>query len=628
MPIRAFLAGLTSSPRLEILSIIMLLAAAGADYLWHVPYVLPVAVVVGAIPTLYEGIVGAALRDRRITLDTFNSFAIIAALGTEETYSSAFIVLMLACAGILEWWTARRSNMAVATLLALQPHTAVRERDGVIEEVPTEKVHTDDILLVRNGSHVPVDAVVIGGDAMIDASSMTGESLPVRATVGDAVWGGTVAVAGQLRIRATAVGKDTTIARMAALIDQASANKARVVTIADRFAGFFLPFVLVLGGVAYAVTGDMQTTIALFLVSCADDIAVSIPLAMTAALGYAAHRGVVIKGGKWLDALSRVRCCVLDKTGTLTYGALAVHDTVIAPGTNPAAFWRAVAIAEKFSEHPVARALYDHAVTHGGHDAPDPAAFDAIKGSGVVVEDDGRRIAIGDADIVARYATDDAVGVAARLEERNRTAGGTTVAVIVDGVWQGFVTVTDTVRNDAASALTALRAAGVSRIVMFTGDQPVTAQAVGATLGVDDVRAQMTPEGKMTALADLTAHDMTMMVGDGVNDAPALARADVGVAMGVRGTSVAIETADVVILTDRMMALPEMIRLGRRTMSVVRWNIGIWVVTNMVGFVLVLTGVFGPVAAAAYNFATDFLPLANAARLFLRTKNDRMVAME
>lgn len=593
-------------------TLIALLSAAFAlDVIWRINLPLPFFALLAVLPTFWGAV--TALRARRMSIDTFNSIAVVVSFATHEYRSAGFIALMLASARLLDWHTAARTHHAMEELLKLKPAQAVRERDGSLEEIPVDRVQSGDVLIVKQGSRVPVDGIVVHGTSYVNESSVTGESALVTKIVGDAAISSTLVESGLLKIRATRVGNDSTIERMAALMKQAAANKSRSEKLADRFAGVFLPVVGLFGLLVYLFTRDLAMTAALFLVACADDMAVAIPLAMTASLGMAAKRGVIIKGGEWLDALGRLNLLILDKTGTLTFGSLAIKETRIAPGLDEQTFWKSLAIAEKYSEHPIGRAAYREAAKYSGP-IPDPDDVRVLKGSGIWTAYRQEEFAAGNEQMVK------ILGLS--LPDAARKSAGIGISeshffLFVNKTYAGTITVADIPRPEAAESIQRLRQIGIHRILMFTGDNQETAANVARTLGIAEFRAAMSPEMKLHELEALAARKETIgMVGDGINDAPALARADVGIAMGGGGTAVAAEAADVIILTDNLSRLPEMILLGRKTLSVVRGDMIIWFITNLLGFALVLTGIAGPALAAFYNFATDFVPILNSSRLF------------
>lgn len=571
-----------------------------------------VSVIVGSIVPLSGAL--DALHERKITIEAFNFFALLVSFILGEFTSAAFIVLMLAFASYLDWHTESRATDAVSELLKLKPSKAYRESSGQTEEIAAEEVRSGDILVVKNGERIPVDGVVIYGTAFINEASITGESKPSEKIIGDEVYSSTLSESGVIKIRATKVGTDSTIERMARLIEEAAKNKSKTERLADKFAGIFLPIVLLLGVVTYLVTRDMRMTAALFLIVCADDIAVSIPLAVTASLGRAAKRGVIIKGGEWLHALSRVNILAFDKTGTLTYGHFAISESEIAPEMDKDLFWKAVAVTEKFSEHPIGRAIFKEASVQS-KDVPDPLEVKVVSGAGISALFGKSEVVIGNEKILATKGITPPEELSARFDAKKSRGGVTVLYVYIDASFAGFLSVADTPRVEARESLEALQQKGV-RVIMLTGDNEEVARTVSTQLGIREYRAGMTPETKMKEVELLAKEGHLAMVGDGINDAPALTRADVGIAMGAGGTAVAVEAANVVILTDQLDRIPEMIALSKRTVSVINADMWIWGLTNILGITLVFFGLVGPALAAFYNFATDFLPLINSARLF------------
>lgn len=600
--------------------VIIVLVIAGALLTAFLPFlraVLMGVALVASLPTAWEG--GRALLKKTISIDTFNSFALAVSFGTGEVYSAAFIVLMLAIARLLDWYTQEGTRNATEELLKLKPLTAKLALDDSIRDIPVDDVRLGDILAVGEGAHIPVDGMVVFGEAFVNESAVSGESDLIKKILGDHVMAGTLNESGTLKIRAVHSAKDSTVERMVALMKEAVKNKSHSEKLADQFAKIFLPFVLVCGVAVYFFTHNISMVAALFLVACADDMAVAIPLAMTAAIGNAAKRGVIIKGGAWLDTIGKVSTFVIDKTGTLTYGNFAVSNVSLEEGVEVQHFWRNVAIAEKFSEHPVGRALMSAALTHV-KEMPDADEFNAYKGAGVRARWHGEDIAVGNEEIFKEIGLSLPPEANRRWQEERRARGGTTVAVLFNKKFVGWVSVEDVPRPEAKESIEALRHLGITNIVMFTGDDEATARRVAHAIGIQDVRASMKPADKLRALEELAKTGLVCMVGDGINDAPSLARADVGIAMGKGGTAVAVEAADIVVLTDNLSHIPEIVDLGRRTTKVIRGDMIIWLVSNIVGFALVLTGVAGPARAAFYNFFTDFFPLINSALLFRQRK--------
>ena len=583
---------------------------------WFFPAAKPllvVAIVLGALPTFLEAL--RNLYDFKITIDVFNMLAVVVAFAAVEVQSGAFIVLMLSFARLLDHHTKNETRNSIQKLLSLKPEVATIEKAGLTEQIPSSEVRVGDTVVVKNGERVPVDGVVVYGEALINQAAVTGESVPAKKGVGDEVLSLSLNESGALKIRALHVGTDSLVDRMVRLMREASENKSRSERIADSFARLFLPIVALIGLVTYLVTKNASMTAALFLVACADDMAVAIPLAMTAALGSAARRGVIIKGGEYLDVLSRVDTLIFDKTGTLTYGSLGVSSVVLQPSFDEISFWRIVGSLEKFSEHPIGRALVHEALKKIS-DIPDPESFEVLRGEGVRGVVGGQEVAFGTLNLAQKM---DAEIPPLFLSKSLKESLGTQSFLILNRKVVASVNFEDGDRPEARASIDAIRRLGVERIIMFTGDSEKVAMKVAARLGIDDVRSQMLPEEKLRALERLVKDGRVVaMVGDGINDAPALARAHVGIAMGNAGTAVAVEAADVVILHDDLSRISEMIVLSRKTMRVIRGDIAIWMVTNLVGFYFVFDSVFGPALAAFYNFATDFLPLVPSVTLFSR----------
>jgi Cd2+/Zn2+-exporting ATPase len=579
--------------------------------------ILLVIAFVGSLPTLLQAF--RDLRKLRITIDVFNAIAIVIAFAANEIRSAAFIVLMLTFARLLDWYTETRMHNAVEELLKLKPATALLVVGDEFKEVNTESVNVGDVILVKSGARVPVDGIVISGEASLNESSVTGESAFVPKKAGDDVLGLTLNESGAIKVRATRVGKDSTSERMAELIREATKRKSSPEKIADKFAKIFLPVVGIVGVLTYLVTHNIQMTAAIFLVACADDMAVAIPLAMTAAFGGAARRGIIVKGGTSLDTLSKIKTLIFDKTGTLTYGELRVMDVAIEPGVRAALFWESVASGEKFSEHPLGKAIFHEALVHT-KSALDPDDFKVHKGSGVWAKTRGNEVALGDESLFQELGIVLSAEVRRALTEKQTEDHATVILVYLNKKYAGSISVSDVPRREAKESIESLRALGIKKILMFTGDNQVVADRVAKELSIDEAHAAMLPEDKFSELEKLEREGLVGMVGDGVNDAPALSRADIAIAMGKGGAAVTVEAADIVILTDNLSKLPEAIVLARRTMSVIRIDMVIWFVTNLVGFALVFGGIAGPALAAFYNFATDFFPLLNSARLF-RTVN-------
>ncbi len=594
-------------PTRDYLLVVFLVLGFVVGYFFENDVLLYVVTVLAALPTLLAS--GYGLRKRKITIDVFNSFALIVAFIMTDARSAGFICLMLASARLLDYFTTNRTERSMRALLALKPTSAEVESDGVIKTIPAEQVKKGDIVVVSEGDRVPVDGVVIFGTTYVDESPLTGESVPVFKSVGEQILSGTIVTSGALKIRAVNVGDNSTVSQLLRLAEAAAANKSEPEKLADKFAGVFLPVVIIFGIVVFLVTKNLVMTASLFLVACADDMSVAVPLAVTAALGAAARRGVIVKGGERLAKIATSRVLILDKTGTLTFGNIAVNRVEIAAGVRDEDFFKTVGAAEKFSEHPDGRAVFRYAAKKI-QNIPDPESYETVIGAGVAAVVKKRKILVGTYEFLKSQGIKN-------LPKNDAANFG--VWVSFENEYTGRFGVSDLPRPEAGAALLRMKKLGFKKIVMFTGDREEVAASVARALGIDEYHSLMKPEDKVRELEKLLQAGLVIMVGDGINDAAALARADVGIAIG-SGTAAAAEAADAVILVDDLGRLPELVVLARRSINVIKADVTIWSISNLIGFVLVLTGAIGIIGAAFYNFATDFLPILNSARMFKARK--------
>jgi Cu2+-exporting ATPase len=509
---------------------------------------------------------------------------------------------MLATFVLLGHWFEMRArsgaNDAIRALLDLAPPKALVLRNGEPVEVPTADVAVGDLLLIRPGAKVAVDATVEEGESEVDESTVTGESLPVHKGPGDRLIGATINTNGTVRARATAVGSDTALAQIVALVREAQNSKAPGQRMADR-AAFWLVLVALLGGLLtfaiwYFVVGhDVQEAllfaITVVVITCPDALGLATPTAIMVGTGLGARRGILFKHAMSLEQSASLDTVVLDKTGTLTRGKPEVIAVATANGDGEDAMLRLVAAAERESEHPLAEAIV-RAADARGLPAARATAFEAIPGQGAVATVDGRRLAIGNARLLERERIE-LNGLGARADELAGD-GRTTVSVAIDGSAAAIIAIADAPRDTAADAVAALKALGV-RPVMLSGDSRATAERIAAELGIDEVIAEVLPADKAAKVAELQAQGRKVaMVGDGVNDAPALAQADVGIAIGA-GTDVAVETADVVLMRSDPLDVATAIEISRGTVRKMRQNLA-WAVGYNSLALPVAAGVFAP----------------------------------
>ena len=582
------------------------------------------AAVVAGTPIVRSAV--RALMARVIGIDLLVSVAAIGALFIGEYWESAAVTFLFAVGHALENATLTKTRSALAELVAVAPDVAVVMRDGEQHEVPAHQVRTGEIVLVKNGAKVPVDGTVVAGTGAVDEASITGESIPVEKSAGDRVFAGTVSNGGLLQVEATGVGADTTLARIIHRVEEAQDAKAKTQAFMDRFSAWYTPAIIVLAVVAGLISGNIELALTLLVIGCPGALVISIPVAIVAGIGRGAKDGILIKGGEYLETSARISAVALDKTGTLTEGRPHLTDVVVLDSAagefarEDVLGW--AARAEAGSEHPLARPIIEAAAAQGLAVTGLPEHTEPVAGKGIVAVLDGRRVAVGNSALIAAEGVGDHEGAAAAAEVADRLAaqGRTPMIVALDGRVIGVVAVADQVRADAHEMVARLHEAGVTKVVMLTGDTLRVAQAVAAQVGVDEVRASLLPEDKLEAVRELQAQGHTVaMVGDGVNDAPALAVADIGIAMGAAGTGVAIETADIALMQDDLLKLPLAVGLARRTVRVMRQNIAIALVTVATLLAGVMAGGVTMTLGMLVHELSVLVVIVNAMRLLRRT---------
>ncbi|WP_067793953.1 heavy metal translocating P-type ATPase [Actinomadura formosensis] len=556
-----------------------------------------------------------SLGHRTIGIELLVTTASVGALVIGEFWEAAAVTFLFAVGGALEASTLGRTRRALAELLDLAPAVAVVVRDGEQVQVAADQVGVGETVLVKNGAKVPVDGEVIDGRAVVDEAGITGESIPADKGAGAKVFAGTVSRGGFIRVRATGVGADTTLARVVHRVEEAQEEKARAQRFIERFSRWYTPGIMVLAAVAGLLTEDVVMALTLLVISCPGALVISMPVSIVAGIGRAARSGILIKGGEHLETAARVTAVALDKTGTLTRGRPRLTDLVPVPGTTQRDLLGWAALAEAGSEHPLARPVLEAAREAGLPAPPLPDQVVPHPGKGVQARSGTHRIVVGSLGLLAES------GIVADPWTRATVAGfaeagRTPMAVALDGAVLGVIAMADEVRADAAAMVRGLRDAGVRRVVMLTGDDARVARAVAATTGVAEVRAGLLPEDKLAAVRALQAEGQVVaMVGDGVNDAPALATADVGIAMGAAGSDVALETADLALMSDNLMRLPEAIRLSRLTVRNLRQNAAIALVTVAVLLSGVLLGGVTMAIGMFVHQASVLVVIVNGMRL-------------
>jgi Cd2+/Zn2+-exporting ATPase/Cu+-exporting ATPase len=535
------------------------------------------------------------------------TFGVLAALAVGQWVTAVIVVIFMRVGDYVENFTTEGARRAVKELSALAPQTARVERGGVEVEVSIGEVSVGEIVIVRPGEKIPVDGVVISGQATIDQAAITGESMPVEAAVGSHVYAATIARLGSLRVKTRQVGLDTTFGRVVKMVEEAEAHRADVQRFADKFSAYYLPIVAGIALLTFLISRDPLATAAVLVVACSCSIALATPVAMLASIGRSARRGLLIKGGKYLETLARADVVLVDKTGTLTLGKPQITDVIPLNGLSSAEVLALAASAERYSEHPLAEAVR---VAAAGQNLSlyESQDFEAVPGLGVRAIINGGRVAVGSQRFIPAA---ESLPAARQLEAEGKTL----LFVSYNDEPAAVLAAADTIRPDILTALSALKEYGVKHVELLTGDNERTAAALAQELGIH-YQANLLPENKIEIVKAYQSKGHTVvMIGDGVNDAPALAQADVGIAMGAAGTDIAIEAAHIALMREDWMLVPELFSTAQRTMGIVKMNLMLTAVYNVAGLTLAAFGFVPPVLAAAAQSLPDLGIMANSARL-------------
>ena len=570
------------------------------------------AIVLCGIPIVLEALIGL-ITAFDIKADVLVSLALIAAVLIGEDFAAGEVAFIMQLGALLEDVTVARARAGIEKLVHLTPQTARLLLPDGENIVPAEQVRVGDRLRVLPGESIPVDGVITSGQTSINQAVMTGESLPVDKTVGDEVSSGTVNQYGAFEMRATKVGEDSSIQRMIRLAQSADAGKARIVGQADRWATWIVVIALTAAALTWLITGEIIRAVTILVVFCPCALVLATPTAIMAAIGNATRHGFLVREGDALERLAAVRKIAFDKTGTLTYGTprvVAVASTLA--GLDRAGLYALAAGAEQLSEHPLGKAVVaGYREENSGEIAP-AESFEMLPGRGVSAVVDGRRVLAGNPQLLA----DHGVAVSPDAErQRLLEEGATMIYVAVDGVFAGYLALSDTLRAESAATIAALEAAGV-RPVLLTGDHESAAGAIAARLGIREVRAGCLPEDKLEEIGRWQRDGVHVcMIGDGVNDAPALKKADVGIAMGGVGSDIAVEAADIALVDDEVKELPHLMALSRRMMSTIRMNLTFSMGLNFLAIFLAMAGTLNPVVGALVHNAGSVAVILNSALL-------------
>lgn len=641
-----------------VFGLVLFIVVIGEGFGWidrltaRIPFLFGLVLVVWIGYPVFRHTLKALLR-RRITSHTLMTVGAAAALLSGEWTTAAIIAFFMRLGEFIERQTTDKGREALKLLLEKAPQRARVERDGAFVEIEAEAVLPGEIVVVKPGEQVPVDGEVSFGRASVNQAAITGEPVPVDVETGSPVLAGSVVVEGTLKVRAEAVGRETSYGKIVRLVEEAESSRGRMGRLADRISAYYLPVVAVLALLTFFISRNVSATVSVLVVTCTCAFALGTPVAVLAGIGAAARRGVVIKGGAAVEALGAVDALLLDKTGTLTSGRPEITDVVlidrnvgarrrtsdtktvrdagypddVAEAGEMAPVSEAketqlilflAASAERYSEHPLAQAVVEVARRHG-LSAVEPETFEALPGRGVRARVQGRLVAVGSPKWIMEEVAPHSVDLPPELAHHLST-GKTPLAVAVDGRLRAVMMAQDRLRPEVLEVLSELNSFGVKEIVMLTGDHAAAAEAVADRLRAAglkiEVRAGLLPADKqrtVKAYQDRGRH--VAFVGDGVNDAPALAQADVGIAMGEAGTAIAAESAHVVLLRDDFRLLAEAFRLARRTVRVIKGNLSFTIGYSLLGVALAAVGILPPVLAAAAQSIPDVFILGNSGRL-------------
>ncbi|WP_170306625.1 manganese-exporting P-type ATPase CtpC [Mycolicibacter kumamotonensis] len=557
-----------------------------------------------------------SIRSGRAGTDALVTAATVASLVLRENVVALTVLWLLNIGEYLQDLTLRRTRRAISDLLRGSQDSAwVRLADGTEVQVAIDTVQIGDDVIVHDHVAIPVDGEIIDGEAIVDQSAITGETLPVSVIAGARVHAGSVVVRGRVVVRATAVGSQTVIGRIISRVEEAQHDRAPIQTVGENFSRRFVPASFILSAFTLLVTRDVRRAMTMLLIACPCAVGLATPTAISAAIGNGARRGILIKGGSHLEQAGRVDAIVFDKTGTLTVGRPVVTNIVaVHKDWQPEQVLAYAASSELHSRHPLAEAVIRS--TEERHIViPPHEECEVLVGLGIRTWADGRTLLLGSPNLlraekvrISKKAADWVTKLRAQAE--------TPLLLAVDGTLVGLISLRDEVRPEAHGVLEQLRAKGIRRIVMLTGDHPDTAAAVAAELGIAEWRAEVLPEDKLQVVRDLQDEGYVVgMVGDGVNDAPALAAADIGIAMGLAGTDVAVETADVALANDDLRRLLDVRDLGSRAVEVIRQNYGMSIAVNAAGLLIGAGGALSPVLAAILHNASSVAVVANSSRL-------------
>lgn len=571
-----------------------------------------ISIILCGVPIICEAIIGL-VTEFDIKADVLVSLALIASVCIGEDFAAGEVAFIMQLGGLLEDLTVSKARAGIEKLVKLTPQTARVIGEQGEKIVPAEKVKIGDIIRVLPGETIAVDGVIISGKTSIDEAVMTGESLPVDKREGDEVSSGTVNQFGAFDMRATKVGEDSSIQRMIRLVESADAGKAKIVGLADKWATWIVIIALSAAAITWIVSGEIIRAVTILVVFCPCSLVLATPTAIMAAIGNSTKHGFLVREGDALERLAKVGKIAFDKTGTLTYGKPDVVDVVSADGTNKDKIFALAAGAELMSEHPLGKAVVD-AYKKRKIAIEKPTVFNMIIGKGVKAEIEGKAVLAGNINLLKENGIEASEIIIEKAENYIKD-GCTVIYVSENAEILGFLVLSDTVREDSKNTISSLYNAKVTP-VLLTGDNERAAGAIARNLGIKNFRADCLPEDKLKKISKIQATgEGVCMIGDGINDAPALKKADVGIAMGAVGSDIAVDAADIALVNDDIKELPHLVLLSKRMMKTIKINLSFSMFLNFSAIILAITGVLGPVVGALIHNAGSVLVIINSALL-------------
>lgn len=580
-----------------------------------------IAILLCGIPIVKGAIIGL-IREFDIKADVLVSIALIASIFIGEVFAAGEIAFIMAIGAYLEERTVAKARAGIEKLVNLTPTSARLVTGNIEETIPATQVKIGDVLRILAGETIAVDGVILRGQTSVNQAVMTGESLPVDKTEGDEVYSGTVNQFGSFDMIAQKVGEDSSLQRMIRLVESSDAGKAKIVSITDRFATLIVVIALLAAIITWFVTGEVIRSVTILVVFCPCALILATPTAIIAGIGNATKYGILIKEGDALERLSQIKCIAFDKTGTLTYGKPSVTQVhSIDPSLNDQALLTLAATTELRSEHPLGKAIVAHYQKKEGFLPDQPEAFRLIAGRGVVSTVNGQEILAGNEEFMKEYKIcfekEHLV-----LAEEAMNNGSTVIYLVKDLNPIGIIALSDVLRPEIRKTIESIRQKGVSTI-LITGDSKPAADYIAASAGVDKVRAHCLPEDKLKEIAKCQSNlGPVCMVGDGINDAPALKMAHVGIAMGGIGSDIAIDAADVVLIGDDIKEIPHLLRLAKKTMQTIKLNLTASMILNFVAIILAITGNLSPITGALVHNIGSVAVIINSS-LLLKWRNSR-----